>query len=44
MKSKIVVALLSMALIAIVLVCYFNYDGPNNVMSGGTLVSSGMEL
>lgn len=44
MKSKIVVALLSMALIAIVLVCYFNYDGPNNVMSGGTLVSAWMDV
>jgi len=44
MKSKIVVAVLSMALIAIVLVCYFNYDGPSNVMSGGTLVSIGTEL
>lgn len=40
MKSKIVVALLSMAVVAVVLVCYFNYDGPENVMSGGTLVSA----
>lgn len=44
MKSKIVVTLLSMALIAIVLVCYFNYDGPNNAMSGGTLVSAWMDV
>lgn len=44
MKSKIVVALLSMALLAIVLVCYFNYDGPNHVMSGGTLVSAWMDV
>lgn len=40
MKSKIVVGLLSVAVIAFVLVYYFNYDGPDNVMSGGTLVSA----
>lgn len=40
MKSKVIVAVLSMALIAIVLVCYFNYDGPNDAMSGGILVSN----
>nr|WP_297935884.1 hypothetical protein [uncultured Lachnoclostridium sp.] len=44
MKSKVFVALLSMALITIVLVCYFNYDGPKNVMSGGTLVSAQMDI
>lgn len=44
MKGKIVVGILSMALIAIMLVCYFNYDGPSDVMSGGTLVTVGTDI
>ncbi|SES64569.1 hypothetical protein [[Clostridium] polysaccharolyticum] len=44
MKNKVIVAVLSMALIALVLACYFNYDGPRNVMSGGTLVSAQIDL
>lgn len=44
MKKKILVAVFSMALLAVVLVCYLNYDGPNDVMSGGTLVSAQMDI
>lgn len=40
MKGKIVVGLLSIAVIAVVLVCCLNYDGSDKVMSGGTLVSA----
>lgn len=44
MKRKVFVAVFSMALIAVALVCYFNYDGQSNVMSGGTLVSTQVDL
>lgn len=44
MKRKVLVAVFSVALIAVALVCYFNYDGPSNVMSGGTLVSAQLDI
>ncbi|SFR81263.1 hypothetical protein SAMN05661086_01880 [Anaeromicropila populeti] len=44
MKNKIWVAIVSMKLIILVLVFYFNYDGNNEIMSEGTLIKVGCEI
>jgi len=44
MKGKIIVAILSMVLLAAVLVYCFNYDGNSQVITEGTFVAQGLTL